>query len=226
MMDDLMSVPVVSPSKSLAIKQQAKARLQEGMNLDKAADLTAQQQVLLTEPSIPLDLKMAQLKQLNRKVQHWTKKARQPFAMSGGTPGGPEADNDMDAGPTQAMVTALVKTIKQTATPQPVKTIKQTPIIPALKKKRRKADDLTSKPTPTPRRPKRKLPETPLTGIRELSPDSTQRVQRLKAPTDIARPSTSSQSTPRREFGKVVKRGVKEGLKKSSKDIVKNWLDF
>ena len=95
---DIVSVQVVSPAKLLQLKQAANSTLMEDMNLDKAADLSAQ------------------LKQLNRKIIYWTKRVRQPFGDAG-TPGRPEADVDTDAGPTQAMVTALIKTIKNPATP-------------------------------------------------------------------------------------------------------------
>ena len=78
-MSDLASVPVVSPSKFLAMKQEAKSSLMEDMNLDKATDLTARQKAILTELSIPAGLKEAQLKQLNRKINYWTKKVQQPF---------------------------------------------------------------------------------------------------------------------------------------------------
>jgi len=80
----------------------------------------------------------------------------------------------MEAGPTQAMVSALIKTIKNPATP-----VASSVVTPANKLKRRARDDLTPKPTPTPRRPKRVLPETPLSGISELpdlSPDLEQQL--------------------------------------------------
>jgi len=120
-------------------------------------------------------LKTAQLKELNPQVRHWTRKARQPFA-------GVITESDVDVGPTQSMVSALVKTMKEIGSPIKMEEMEsyETPKIPIVKKKRRKADDLTPKPTPTPRRPKRKLPETPLTGIGELIPDSTQRIQRMR----------------------------------------------
>jgi len=179
------------------------------MNLEKAAELIAQEQILLMDESIPPAMKTAQLKHLNPQVRLWTQKARQPFAAVSGT------TSDIDVGPTQSMVSALVKSIKDI----PIKQeedfeLYETPKKPIVKKKRRRADDLTPKPTPTPRRAKkRKLPETPLTGIEALDPDTVERLQELT-------------STPRQGLGKAVKRGVKQGLKKSGKELAKNLLDF
>jgi len=205
----------ISQSKFQALKERAKAELQRDMNIEKAAELIAQEKLILMDDSIPPALKTAQLKQLNPQVRLWTQKARQPFAAVSGT------TSDIDVGPTQSMVSALVKTIQDIKPEEEEDDFKdissyEIPRMPLVKKKkRRKAEDLTPKPTPTPRRPKRKLPETPLTGIGDLSPDSTQRVQRMRATT-----------TPRQELGKAVKRAVKQGLKKSGKELVKNWLDF
>jgi len=202
-----MEGPRITSKKLQALKERAKVQLQWDMNVEKAAELMAQEQLLLMDDTIPPVLKTAQLKQLNPQVRHWTQKARQPFASI--TP-----ETDIDVGPTQSMVSALVKSIKDIPMKQEEFEIYETPKMPIQRKKRRKADDLTPKPTPTPRRvKKRKLPETPLTGIAELDPDNTERLQELT-------------STPREGIGKVVKRGVKRGLKKSGKELAKNWLDF
>ena len=121
----------------------------------------------------------------------------------------------MVTGPTQSMVSALVKSIKDVPIKQEedFEEVYETPRMSIAKKKRRRADDLTPKPTPTPRRPKRKLPNTPLTGFEALDPDTAERVQEMT-------------STPRQGLRKAVKRGVKQGLKKSGKELAKNLLDF
>lgn len=49
------------------------------MRLDKAADLSAQRSKLLKEEAIPDGLKEAKLKELNKKINYWTKRVRQPF---------------------------------------------------------------------------------------------------------------------------------------------------
>ena len=202
----------VTPKQLQALRERAKVQLQRDMNVEKAAELMAQEQLLLMDESIPPALKTAQLKQLNPQVRHWTQKARQPFATI-------SSDTDIDVGPTQSMVSALVKSIKDI----PIKQeedfeLYETPKMPIQKKKRRKADDLTPKPTPTPRRAKkRKLPDTPLTGFQALDPDTAERLQELRE---------TPSSTRKESLGKSVKRGVKKSLKKSSKELAKSWLDF
>jgi len=200
----------VTPKQLQALRERAKVQLQRDMNVEKAAELMAQEQLILMDDTIPPALKMAQLKQLNPQVRHWTQKARQPFATI------TSDESDIDVGPTQSMVSALVKSI-QDIKQEPMEVIK-TPILPKPKKKRKKADDLTPNPTPTPRRAKkRRLPETPLTGIEALDPDTVERLQELRE---------SPSSTPKQGIGKAVKRGVKKSLKKSGKELAKSWLDF
>ena len=164
-MDDLVSVPVLDPNALLTMKQEAKADLTQDMNLDKAADLVAQRQALLTTPAIPEGLKTAQLKQLNHKVVHWTQKVRQPYGEGRET--GP---TETDVSPTQNMIQALIKTIKSLeASPA---------VIP--KAKRRPVDDLTPVPTP-PTRPAKKKAKKALGG----DPSTP-----LSAPSEFERPST------------------------------------
>jgi len=203
----------VTPKQLHVLRERAKQQLQRDMNVEKAAELMAQEQLLLMDESIPPALKTAQLKQLNPQVRHWTQKARQPFASIS------TDETDIDVGPTQSMVSALVKSI-QDIKQEPMDPIElfDTPAPAKPKRKRKKADDLTPKPTPTPRRPKkRKLPETPLTGIEALDPDTVERLQELRE---------SPSSTPKQGLGKAVKRGVKKGLKKSGQELARNWLDF
>ena len=125
-MADLVSTPVVKLSTFLAMKQEAKATLTQDLNLDKAADLTAQRQAFLDNPNVPPGLKKAQLKQLNRKVAHWTKKVRQPFG-EGSDVGGVGHDESAVA-PAQSMIKALINTIKSPGA---------TPAAPIRKPKRR-----------------------------------------------------------------------------------------
>ena len=201
-MDDLVSVPVIKPSTFLAIKQQAKASLTQDMNLDKAADLTAQRNALLLNQDIPDGLKRAQLKELNRKVSHWTKKVRQPFGE--GSDAGEVGPTETDVSPTQNMIKALIKTIKSPDVDPPV--------IP--KAKRRPVDDLTPVPTP-PTRPAKKKAKKAL-GAESITPLTT-------APSD-ERPSTVSRS--KQVAKSFVKKKGKEIAKKAAKDVAKKWLDF
>ena len=205
-------------------KVQARADLTRDTNLDKAADLVAQQKVLLTNPDIPDGLKAAQLKQLNRQVRTWTKKVRDPFRGEA-----PQVGEDHATDPTKAIVHALVKKLKE----EPEEELEtQTPANVRLPKPR---IVLTPKPTPTPRRPKPKKPATPLSGVANLpntgefdrilnrSSQDFDRIQkryeRLKKRTEDPEGTRPKKKTT---LGKAVKRGVKKGLKEGAKQ----WLDF
>ena len=200
-MDDMVSVPVVKPTTFLTMKQQAKASLTQDMNLDKAADLTAQRNALLLNEDIPDGLKRAQLKELNRKVAHWTKKVRQPFGESSDT--GEVGPTETDVSPTQNMIKALIKTIKSPEVDPPV--------IP--KAKRRPVDDLTPVPTP-PTRPAKKKAKKAL-GAESTTPLTT-------LPSE-ERPSTVSRS--KQVAKSFVKKKGKEFAYKAAKDVAKKWLD-
>ena len=207
-------------------KAQARADLTRDSNLDKATDLVAQQKVLLTNPDIPDALKAAQLKQLNRRVRHWTQKVRQPFR--GYDSSVPQVGEDSATDPTKALVHALVKKLKEEPEEPALET--KTPAN-VLQPKPRIV--LTPKPTPTPHRPKPKTPATPLSGVATL-PDTKkfdrllnrsekqfdriqQRYERLKNPYKVP------ENTKKKEtLGKAVKRGLKKGLEEGAKQ----WLDF
>ena len=205
-MDDLVSVPVVKPSTFLAMKQEAKASLTQDMNLDKAADLAAQHHALLTNPAIPDGLKKAQLKQLNRKVAHWTKKVCQPFGE--GSDVGELGPTETDVSPTQNMIKALIKTIKSPkAVPQ---------VIP--KAKRRPVDDLTPVATP-PTRPAKKKAKKALGG--DPGPSTP-----LSAPPELTEERQSSVAKGKQLAKKYLKKKGKQVAKKAAKDTVKKWLDF
>ena len=207
-MDDLVSVPVVSPSKFLALKQKAKAELQQDLNLDKAAELSAQEKMLLMDESIPPAMKTAQLKQLNPQIRLWTKKARQPFA-------GTSAESDMDVGPTQSMVSALVKSIAQSGGP----TIKEEdipspaiPTPPVAKKKRRRADDLTPVQTPATRPAKKKAK-------RRIAGEPTPKETPKSAPA-----GTRQQAVAKGK--QLVKQQAKKKAKEAAAATARRWLDF
>jgi len=206
-MDDLVSVPVVSPSKFLALKQKAKAELQQDLNLDKAAELSAQEKLLLMDDSIPPAMKTAQLKQLNPQIRLWTKKARQPFA-------GTSTETDIDVGPTQSMVSALVKSIAQSGGP----TIKEedipSPAIPGptVKKKRRRADDLTPVQPPATRPAKKKAK-------RRIAGEPTPKETPKSAPA-----GTRQQAVAKGK--QLVKQQAKKKAKQAAAATARRWLDF
>ena len=208
-------------------KAQARADLTRDSNLDKAADLVAERNVLLTDDSIPDALKRAQLKQLNRQVWTWTKKVRQPFSGEVSQVG-----QDSATDPTKALVHALVKKLKEE--PEEEKPALETPANVRVPKPR---NVLTPKPTPTPRRPLPKMPATPLSGVANLPATekfdrvlhrSERQFDRIKQKYEkLKNPYKDPENTKKKKkeeetLGKAVKRGLKKGLEEGAKQ----WLDF
>ena len=218
-------------------KAQARADLTRDSNLDKASDLVAERNVLLADPDIPDALKRAQLKQLNRQVWSWRKKVRQPFDVSPQ----PQVGEDTATDPTKALVHALVKQLKEE--PKEELALKT----PANVKKPKPRNVLTPKPTPTPRRPLPKIPETPLSGVSTLP--ETKKFDRILGKSEkhfdlikqkydqLTNPYKDQGPPPKRKkkeeqgsgepkkketLGKAVKRGLKKGLEEGAKQ----WLDF
>ena len=200
---DMVSVPVVKPGDFLNLKQQAKVGLSQDMNLDKAAELTAQRNVLLMDKDIPPAIKRAQLKVLNRKVAHWTKKVRQPFGDTGGSGGGEVGPVETDVSPTQNMIKALINTIKSPAEEVTVKP-----------KKRRPVDDLTPVATP-PTRPAKKKAKKAL-GV------STP----LSAPFPELEEEGVEEASSLTKGKQYLKKKGKAFAKKTATDVAKKWLDF
>ena len=206
-------------------KAQARADLTRDSNLDKASDLVAERNVLLTDDSIPDALKRAQLKQLNRQVWSWRKKVRQPFSGEVSQVG-----QDSATDPTKALVHALVKQLKE----EPKEESLETPANVRVPKPR---NVLTPKPTPTPRRPLPKIPATPLSGVANLPATekfdrvlhrSERQFDRIKQKYDkLKNPYKDPENTKKKKkeeetLGKAVKRGLKKGLEEGAKQ----WLDF
>ena len=233
-MSDLISVPVVSPQAFLAAKAQARVELQQDFTMDKAADLVAQRNLLLQQDSIPPALKTAKLKQLNRAVGHWTRKARQPFGRDTATE---SVDNEMDAAPAQAMLNGLVNAIKQTASPAPSNSVATPP-----PKKKRKPRVLVTPPSKTPstRKAKKKKPKTPLTGVEpldeweteqeweeapegSLAEKTSQIVAESKKRTEAYKKRRAELKNKNPSLKKSLKEGAKEGAKKS---IIKGVESF
>ena len=210
-------------------KAQARADLTRDSNLDKASDLVAERNMLLTDDSIPDALKRAQLKQLNRQVWTWTKKVREPFSGYGSPV--PQVGEDTATDPTKALVHALVKQLKEE--PEEEKPALKTP---ANVKRPKPRNVLTPKPTPTPRRPLPKIPETPLSGVANLPATekfdrvlhrSERQFDRIKQKYDKLKNPYKDQGPPPKKkkeetLGKAVKRGLKKGLEEGAKQ----WLDF
>ena len=217
-------------------KAQAKSDLTRDSNLDKAADLVAERNVLLMDPDIPDALKRAQLKELNRQVRQWTKKVRQPF--SGYDSPVPQVGEDRATDPTKALVHALVKQLKE----EPEEPALETKT-PANVRQPKPRNVLTPKPTPTPRRPKPQVPATPLSGVTTLPETKKfdrllnrsekqfnrikQRYEQLTNPyKDQGLSYKDPVSGPPKKKKKTLGKAVKEGLKKGLEEGAKQWLDF
>ena len=217
---DMVSVPVVDPTEFMALKQQAKSDLTRDSNLDKAADLTAQRNALLMNEDVPPALKRAQLKVLNRKVAHWTKKVRQPFGTSSQV--GEVGPTETDVSPTQNMIKALITTIKSAP--------EESPVIPRAK--RRPVDDLTPVPTPATRPAKKKAKQalgavsTPLSA--PLTPPTRPRKSVQASASPALEPADRSRSVAKGKqlTKKYLQKKGKDAAKKAAKDAAKKWLDF
>ena len=226
MTDLMVSVLVISPATFLEAKQRAKLDLQEDMRLEKAATLTAQRNTLLTSTN-PDDLKVAQLKALNKQVNYWTKRVRQPFGELSTGLGDPNDDAD-DAAPTQATVSALVKTIKKPATPAVNQAAANVRGTPTVQKRRCPWDYLTPKPTPPPRpakiAAKKKLtkivpdPQEPSTsGTPTRTPKSSQILP--------WRPDSDGLLATAKSYAKEsMKKQAPKTAKEAGKRLAKSWL--
>ena len=226
-------------------KAQARADLTRDSNLDKAAELVAERNVLLMNPDVPDALKRAQLKQLNRQVRVWTQKVRQPFR--GYDSPVPQVGEDSATDPTKALVHALVKQLKEEPEEKPALETKT----PANVRQPKPRNVLTPKPTPTPRRPQPKIPATPLSGVTTLPETKKfdrllnrsekqfnrikQRYEQLtnpyKDPENTRKKkggegSSESSPPPKKKKKETLGKAVKRGLKKGLEDGVKQWLDF
>ena len=76
-MDGISNTPVENSVQFLRLRDKHKSNLLEDSRLTKAADLAAQQELLL-ESDAPDTWKEPRLKFVNRQLRQWTKKIRQP----------------------------------------------------------------------------------------------------------------------------------------------------
>lgn len=140
----------------LRLRDKYKSNLFEDSRLTKAADLAAQQELLL-ESDAPDTWKEPRLKFVNRQLRQWTKKIRQPGGtrILGRVDTDEEEDEDEDVynlavGPIQQSVGNIAKIqkgVKRAATPQKTSDVTQSP-----------SSGKKSKFTP---KSKRLLPKTP-----------------------------------------------------------------
>ena len=207
MEQEMVSTPVDNAPAFLQLRDKYKQELVEDSRLTKAADLAANQHVLLASDA-PDAWKLPQLKAVGR---HWTKKVRQPFGApvndvhATGAPATYPGEDDFDAGPVQAWFTQLVKAtqgIKQSASPGgPSRPGRKPPVPP--------------KPSFTPSA-KKKLKFTPQVSSAELA-------QELPFSEDIAPKSwdTSTLAVKRK-----IRKKAAAVAKKKGKSLAKKALDW
>ena len=161
-MDGISSTPIENSVQFLRLRDKYKSNLLDDSRLTKAAGLAAQKELLLESPA-PDTWKESRLKSVNRELQQWVKKIRQPGGTRGINYDEEESDDDdqnLAVGPLQHFmgnIAKISKAIKRKAEPTTPQSTLQTPVIkqsPSTGKKPK----LTFK---TGSKAKRLLPKTP-----------------------------------------------------------------
>ena len=221
-MDGISSTPIVNSVKFLRLRDKYKSNLLDDSRLTKAAGLAAQKELLLESPA-PDTWKEPRLKSVNRELQQWVKKIRQP----GGTRGiGQDVSNSDDeegnlaVGPLQQFmgnISKISKAIKRKAEPVTPQSVLQTPVVkqsPSTSKKPK----LTFK---TGSKAKRLLPKTP----KKTSSSGYKTPKKKKTPS----PPTSVFSTAEEEEEGLAaesplvkaKESIKKNLTRQRKELKK-----
>ena len=133
-MDGISSTPIENSVKFLRLRDKYKSNLLDNSRLTKAAGLAAQKELLLESPA-PDTWKKPRLKSVNRELQQWVKKIRQP----GGTRGIGQDVSDSDdeegnlaVGPLQQFmgnISKISKAIKRKPEPVTPQSVLQTPVV-------------------------------------------------------------------------------------------------
>ena len=131
-MDGISSTPIENSVDFLRLRDKYKSDLFEDTRLNKAAGLAAKQELLLESPA-PDTWKEPRLKAVNRELQQWVKKIRQPGGTRGITRDHDDSDDEDDnlaVAPIHKMMGHISKFrqgIKRKA--EPVTPLLQTPVI-------------------------------------------------------------------------------------------------
>ena len=131
-MDGISSTPIENSVDFLRLRDKYKSDLFEDTRLNKAAGLAAKQELLLESPA-PDTWKEPRLKAVNRELQQWVKKIRQPGGTRGITRDHDDSDDEDDnlaVAPIHKMmghISKLRQGIKRKA--EPVTPLLQTPVI-------------------------------------------------------------------------------------------------
>ena len=224
-MDGISSTPIENSVQFLRLRDKYKSNLLDDSRLTKAAGLAAQKELLL-ESSAPDTWKEPRLKSVNRELQQWVKKIRQP----GGTQGISRDEDDSDdenlaVGPLQHFmgnISKISKAIKRKAEPVTPQSVLQTPVVkqsPSTSKKPKltfktgsKAKRLlpkTPKKTPSSgyKTPKKKKTPFPPTSVFSTAEEEEEGFA-AKSPFDKARESIE------KKISEAAKRATERALKK------------
>ena len=215
-MDGVSSTPIETSVQFLRLRDKYKSNLLDDSRLTKAAGLAAQKKLLLESPA-PDTWKEPRLKSVNRQLQQWVKKIRQP----GGTRGigqdvsdsDDEDEENLAVGPLQQFMGNISKISKgvkrkaETVTPQ---SLLQTPVTkqsPSTGKKPK----LTFK---TGSKAKRLLPKTP-----KKTPSSgykTPKKKQTSSPTSSVF-STADEDVPTKSPFDRARENIEKKFKESAK---------
>ena len=161
-MDGISSTPIENSVQFLRLRDKYKSNLLDDSRLTKAAGLAAQKELLL-ESHAPDTWKEPRLKSVNRELQQWVKKIRQPGETQGISRDEDDSDDDegnLAVGLLQQFmgnISKISKAIKRKPEPVTPQSVLQTPVVkqsPSTSKKPK----LTFK---TGSKAKRLLPKTP-----------------------------------------------------------------
>ena len=214
-MDGISSTPIENSVQFLRLPDKYKSNLLDDSRLTKAAGLAAKKELLLESPA-PDTWKEPRLKAVNRELQQWVKKIRQP----GGTRGiNLDEDSDDDegnlaVGPLQQFmgnISKIRKAIKRKTEPVTPQSALQTPVVkqsPSTGKKPK----LTFK---TGSKARRLLPKTP----KKKTPSSAYKTpKKEKSPSPPSSVfSTSDEDVPAKSPFDRARENIEKKFKESAK---------
>ena len=214
-MDGISSTPIENSVQFLRLRDKYKSNLLDDSRLTKAAGLAAQKELLLESPA-PDTWKEPRLKSVNRELQQWVKKIRQP----GGTRGISRDEDDSDedegnlaVGPLQQFmgnISKISKAIKRKAEPVTPQSELQTPVVkqtPSTSKKPKFTFKTGSKA-------KRLLPKTP-----KKTPSSGYKTPKKKKtpspPSSVF--STADEDVPAKSLWKKAQESIEKKFNEAAK---------
>ena len=202
-MDGISSTPIENSVKFLRLWDKYKSNLLDDSRLTKAAGLAAQKELLLESPA-PDTWKEPRLKSVNRELQQWVKKIRQP---------GDEEEANLAVGPLQQFmgnISKISKAIKRKAEPVSPHSVLQTPIVkqtPSTSKKPK----LTFK---TESKAKRLLPKTPKKKKTPSPPFSVSSTAEEEEGFAAKSPWKKARESIEKKFNEAAKRAQERALKR------------